>query len=108
MVNLKHRMKFKCDGKQFQSVVCKKLFNNYSVTTDHKRFHFGERPFNCVDCRERFSCTSSLKSHYKWHKQQSLYFYKNDGSVRNLSSYEASVEQNSYKWNNHQQFYYSC
>ena len=40
-----------------------------------------------MDCWEIFSGISSLKSHNKCHKQQSLYFYKNDGSVRNLSSY---------------------
>ena len=72
MAKLKYHMKFKCDGKQFQCEVCEMLFNNYSVRTDHKRFHFGERPNKCVDCGERIGCTPSLKSRYKWHKYQSL------------------------------------
>ena len=105
MANLKHHMKLKCDGKQFQCDVCDKLFNNYSVMVVHKRIHFGKRPYKCEDCGERFSCTSSLKSHYKWHKQQNLNFYENDELVTNFSSYEVNTEKNSCSWKNHQQLY---
>ena len=75
MASLKHHMQFKCNGKQHQCDVCEKLFNNYSVMVVHKRIHFGERPYKCVDCGDQFSCLSSLKSHYKWHKQQNKNYY---------------------------------
>ena len=68
MTSLKNHMRLKCDGKQHQCDVCEKMFINYSVMVVHKRLHFGERPYKCVDCGERFTCTSGLKSHYKWHK----------------------------------------
>ena len=105
MANLKHHMKLKCDRKQFQCDVCENWFNNFSVMVVHKRIHFGKRPYNCEDCGERFSCTSSLKSHYKWHKQQNLYFDENDETVTNLSAYKVNDEQNNCKMNNHQQIY---
>ena len=106
MANLKHHMRLKCDRKQFQCDVCENLFNNYSVMVVHKRIHFGSRPYNCEDCWERFSCTSSLKSHYKWHKQHNLYFDENDESVTDLSSYELHTELNNCKLNNYQQIYF--
>ena len=44
----------------------------------HKRVHFGEKPYKCVDCGEGFTCTSQLKTHYILHKQQNLYAYANE------------------------------
>ena len=70
MTTLKNHMRLKCYGKQHQCDVCEKLFNNYSVMVVHKRVHFGERPYKCLDCGVRFNCTSSLKTHYKTHKLQ--------------------------------------
>ena len=39
---------------------------------------FGERTCKCLGCGDGISCKSSLKSHYKFNKQQSLYEYEND------------------------------
>ena len=101
-------MRLKCDGKQFECDVCEKLFNNYSVMVVHKRIHFGERPHKCVDCGERFNCSSSLKSHYKLHKQQNLYDYAYGDFATNVPSYrndESYAEKNSYNLKNYQQTY---
>ena len=40
----------------------------------HKRVHFGEKPYKCVGCGEGFTCTSQLKTLYKFHKQHNFYF----------------------------------
>ena len=53
----------KCD-------VCDKLFKNYFVMVVHKRMHFEERPYKCVDCDEHFFCSSHLKSHHQLHKHE--------------------------------------
>ena len=86
MTSLKSHMRLKCNGKKSECDVCEKLFNNYCVMVVHKRIHFGERPYKCVDCGVRFNCSSSLKSHYKLHKQQNLYDYGNGDLANNLSS----------------------
>ena len=96
MTSLKNHMRLKCNGKQHECDVCDKLFNNYSVLVVHKRVHFGVRPYKCVDCGDGFSCTSSLKSHYKWHKEQNLSDYAIDEPNINLTSYQSigvKVEQ---------------
>ena len=96
MTSLKNHMRLKCKGNKFKCDVCEKLFNNYSVLVVHKRVHFGIRPYKCVDCGDGFSCTSSLKSHYKWHKEQNLSEYAIDEPNINLTSYqnnEIKIEQ---------------
>ena len=65
-------MRLKCFGKSYQCDVCEKFFNNFSVMVVHKRVHFGEIPYKCVDCGDRINCSSSLKTEYKVNKQQIL------------------------------------
>ena len=84
MTSLKNHMRLKCHGKQHQCDVCEKLFNNYLVMVVHKRVHFGERPYKCLDCEDRFNCESSLKTHYKMHKQQNLNEYANFQFIDNF------------------------
>ena len=100
MTSLKNHMRLKCHGKQHQCDVCEKLFNNYSVMVVHKRIHFGERPYKCLDCGDRFSCTSSLKTHYKMHKLQNESDYANYQFVDNFpffQEHKENKEQTSYK-----------
>ena len=96
-------MRLKCNRKQFQWEVCENLFKNNSVMVVHKRIHLGKTPYNCEDCGERFSWTSSFNSYCN--KQQILLYCKNDESVINLISYDVNAEQNNCKLNNHQQIY---
>ena len=101
-------MRLKCVGKHFQCDVCDKMFNNYSVMVVHKRIHFGERPYKCLECGDGFSCTSSLKSHYKLHKQQNGYDFENDDFTTNLKfyqKYEVNAEYNNNDWSRYEQSY---
>ena len=107
MTSLKNHMRLKCIGKKSECDICQKFFNNYCVMVVHKRIHFGERPYKCVDCGDRFNCSSSLKSHYKLRKQH-LYDYGNFDFATTLSSYqtgEINPVYNSYKWNRYKQTY---
>ena len=102
MTSLKNHMRLKCYGKKHQCDVCEKLFNNYSVMVVHKRVHFGERPFKCLDCRDRFNCESSLKTHYKMHKLQNENDYASHQFVDKFPScrvHRENMEQTSYKSN---------
>ena len=92
MASLKHLMQFKCKGKQHQCDVCEKVFTNYSVMVVHKRVHFGERPYKCLDCRNRFSCTSNLKTHYKMHKLQNERDYASYQFVDNFPFFQEDME----------------
>ena len=74
-----------CWWKQFQCNVGNKMFNNYSVMVIHKGNHFGEIPYKCFNCGDGFTCISSLKTHYKLHKGQSVYDYENEDFATNLS-----------------------
>ena len=108
MTSLKNHMRLKCDGKQHQCDVCEKLFNYYSVMVVHKRVHFGERSYKCLDCGVRFNCTSSLKTHYKMHKLQNESDYANYQFVDNFPSSQKQKEnkkQTSYKLNGSLQTY---
>ena len=101
-------MRLKCHGKQHNCDVCKKLFNNYSVTVVHKRVHFGVRPYKCLDCEDRFSCTSSLKTHYKMHNLQNENDYAKYQFVDNFPScqvHKENKEQTIYKLNGFVQTY---
>ena len=101
MTGLKNHMRLKCNGKQHECDVCDKLFNNYSVLVVHKRNHFGERPYKCLDCGDGFVCTSNLKSHYKFHNQQTENDYGNDNFVTYLKffqKYEVNAEHNNNEW----------
>ena len=60
------------------SVMYVKNCNDFSIMVVHKDLRFGERLYKFVDCGERLTCTSGLKSHYKLHKQQNLNDYAND------------------------------
>ena len=102
-------MRLKCVRKQLQCDVCDKMFNNYSVMVVHKRIHFGERPYKCLDCGIRFSCTSSLKSHYNLHKEQNVYDYENADFATNLSSYkkgEVNAEHKNHELDGFEQTYF--
>ena len=83
----------KCDGKQHKCDVCEKLFNNCLVMVVHKWVYFAERPYKCVDCRDRFNCTSSLKTYYKLHKQQNLSTYDSDDFTDIFSSSQVHGEK---------------
>ena len=101
MTSLKNHIRLKCYGKQHQCDVCEKFFNNYLVLVVHKRVHVGERPYKCVDCGERFNCVSSLKTHYKLHKQQNLNSYNAKDFAHSLTSsqkYVENQEPNCNKW----------
>ena len=56
--------------KRHQCNVCKNLFSNNSVMIVQKRIHFDDLPCKCVDCGDRFSCKSILKSPNKMYKHQ--------------------------------------
>ena len=84
MTSLNNHMRLICYGKHHQCDVCEKLFNNYSVMVVHKRVHFSERPYKCLDCGDRLNCTFSFKTHYKMHKQQNLNEYANFQFIDNF------------------------
>ena len=108
MTSLRNHMRLKCVGNQFRCDVCGKIFNNYSVMVVHKCIHFGERPYKCLSCGDRFVCTSSLKSHYNLHKQQNGFGYENDDFATNLSSYqkyEGNAQHHHHKWSGYEQTY---
>ena len=86
MTSLKNPIRLKCYGKQDQCDICEKLFNNYLVMVVHKRVHFGERPYKCLDCGDRFYCESSLNTHYKMYKLQNANDYAIYQFVDNFSS----------------------
>ena len=79
-------------GKPHRCDVCDKLFGNYSVMVVHKRAHFGERPYKCVDCGDRFNCVSSLTTQYKIQKQQYLNTYGSEVSANHFPSTQYYVE----------------
>ena len=108
MTSLLNHMRLKCFGKQHQCDVCKRFFNNYSVMVVHKRVHFGERPYKCVDCGDRFNCTSSLKTHYKMHKLQNTNDYASSQFPDNFPScqdHKESKQHTSYILNRFVQAY---
>ena len=71
-------------------------------------FILEKRPYKCLECGDGFSCTSSLKSHYKLHEQQSLYEYEKDDFVTNLTfyqKYEVNAKYNNNEWSGYEQSY---
>ena len=58
------------------------------------RVHFDERPNKCVDCGDRFNCVSSLKTHYRMHKQQHWNAYASDDFPHNFPSDQEYVGNN--------------
>ena len=90
-------MQLKCKGKLFECSVCEKLFNNYSVMVVHKRIHFSERPYKCVECSDQFNCKSGLKTHYKVHNQQNENVYASHVVDANLPSCLGNKEQTTHK-----------
>ena len=108
MTSLKNQMRLKCIGKQHQRDVCEKLFNIYLVVVVHKRVHFGERPYKCLDCEDRFNCTSSLKTHYKKHKLQNerdFASYQFVGNFPSCQEHKDNKEQTIHKLNGFVQTY---
>ena len=108
MTSLKSHMRLNYVGKQFQCDVCNKMFNNYSVMVVHKRNHFRKRLYKCLECGDEFCSTSSLKSHYKLHKQQSLYEHEKDEFSTFLSSYQEydiNAVYNKHEWGRYEQSY---
>ena len=69
-----------------------RFFNNFSVMVVYKRVYFGERPYKCSDCRDRFNCTPSLKIHYKMHKLQNKNGSANHQFVDNFPSSQKHKE----------------
>ena len=78
-------MRLRSTPKHVECDVCDKLLKNYSVMVVHKRMHFGERPYKCMDCDERMICSSHLKTHHQMHKQLKLSIYANSGCGDDLS-----------------------
>ena len=79
----------------------------------HKRVHFGEKPYKFVDCGDRFNCTSNLKTHYEFHKQQNWNTNGSDFCTNHFPSTQFYVENKelSFKENGFLQFYngkFSC
>ena len=65
------------------------------------RINFSERPYQCVDCGDRFNCKSSLKTHCKMHKLQTVKFYALYEFADDLSDLQ---EQGQYTgWNRNKQ-----
>ena len=95
-------MRLKCNAKPHECDVCEKLFNNYAVMVVHKRGHFGERPYKCKDCGERFVSASALRTHGKLHKQHNLHLCDNDDLATTLKHDETKTEQTSFKRNRRQ------
>merc|ERR1739838_808668 len=67
--------------------VCEKKFKYFSTMVNHKRLHFGERPYKCGEreCGLRFVNKSYLKSHALSHKQRKL-LPANDDVAGNATS----------------------
>jgi hypothetical protein len=53
--------------KPYECVVCKKRFSCSGNLTQHKRTHTGDKPYGCNICKKRFSQSSHLASHKKTH-----------------------------------------
>ena len=70
-------MRLKSKRKHYECDICDKIFNNYSVMVVHKRIHFGEKPYTCMNCEEGFGCLSHFKTHYQKHQQKNLDSYVN-------------------------------
>ena len=88
MTCLKMHMNLRTNGKRHQCDICDKMFNIYSVVVVHKRIHFGEFPYKCVECETGFVYSSHLKTHYQIHKQQNT-------NLNFLPSSFASIHQQS-------------
>ena len=69
-VNLKRHMvishvqtrKFTCDR-------CERCFASRQNLIEHSYLHSGEKPYECVHCKEKFRHVSSLSLHYKFHRE---------------------------------------
>jgi KRAB domain-containing zinc finger protein len=51
--------------KPFECVICKNKFSTNSNLTDHKRLHTGENHFSCDVCQKSFAQSSGLYKHNK-------------------------------------------
>ena len=82
-----------------------RFFNNFSVMVVYKRVYFGERPYKCLDCGNRFNCSSSLKTHYKLHKQQHEEKVYAGYDVDSSQEHVENEKKSSFKRNEIQQTY---
>merc|ERR1739838_21334 len=85
--SLKVHMLLRLKNPKHNCVVCEKKFKYFSTMVNHKRLHFGERPYKCGEreCGLRFVNKSYLKSHALSHKQRKL-LPANDDVAGNATS----------------------
>lgn len=69
-VNLKrHILVAHAKSKRFTCEECDRSFASKQNLTEHIYLHSGDKPYECVVCRERFRHFSSLSLHSKYHRE---------------------------------------
>jgi uncharacterized Zn-finger protein len=69
-VNLKrHILISHVKSKRFTCERCDRSFASKQNLVEHSYMHSGEKPYECVFCKERFRHISSLSLHYKFHRE---------------------------------------